>query len=252
MIAAAAALAFNLLVYGAHAVAPFRLAGAELDRRRLWALAAPLALLASFIVTVAWVARRPDEAIAWGLTDPLAGSLPARLIAVALAGLALGDLVAAAGWRRLEPAAWRVLGALGVVGALFHALGSELLRTGTGPAGGSLAALVAMVLLRLPLTLAAGELVAGGPRLWVPIAGPALVAAVWIWPSALRAALGADRLTLFAAAALLLAARFVPPSLRRAAGWAGFALAALFLARSAEVSRILGATERLPGILLVP
>jgi hypothetical protein len=252
VIAAAAALAFNLVVYGAHAVAPFRLAGAEGDRRRLWTLAAPLALVASFIVTVAWVARRPDEAIVWGLTDPLTGSLPARLIAVAWVGLALGDLVAAAGWRRLEPAAWRVLGALGVLGALFHTLGSELLRTGAGPTGGSLATLVAMVLLRLPLTLAAGELLTGGPRLWGPIAGPSLVAALWSWPAELRAALGADRITLLAAAALLLSARFVPASLRRVAGWAGFALATLFLARSAEVSRILGATERLPGILLAP
>ena len=252
MIATAAALAFNLLVYGAHAVLPFRLSRAEDERRRAWAYAAPLALVASFIVTAAGIARRPDEAIAWGLTHPLTGSLPARMIFVALVGLLLADLVVVAGWRRIEPAAWRILGALGAVAALLHALGSELLRIGTGPAGGELATLVAMVLLRLPLTLAAGELLAGAPRWWVPIAGPALVVAARLWPAPLRAALGADRLTLVVAALLLLASPFVPGKLRRIAGWAGFALAVLFLARSAEVSRILGATERLVGQLSVP
>lgn len=252
MIVTAAAIAFGLLVYGAHALVPFRLAAAADDRKRLWALTAPLALLASFIATAAVVSRRPDEAIAWGLTDPIAGSLPARLIAVALAGLLLADLVVAFGWRRLEPAAWRVLGAFGIVGALFQTLGSELLRTGTGPAGPSLGVLVAMVALRLPLALAAGELLAGGPRLWVPLAGPALLVATRLWPPALRGALGADRITLLVAAVLLLGARFVPPPLRRAAGWAGFALAVLFLARSAEVSRILGGTEQVPSFLLTP
>jgi hypothetical protein len=251
MIVAAAVMAFNLVVFGAHAVVPFRLATAGEAWRRSWALAAPLALVASFIATAAAIARRPDEAIAWGLTHPITGSQPARMIAVVLAALLVADLVAAAGWRRLEPAAWRVLGALGVLAALLHTLGSELLRIGWGP-GAAQSVLLAGVALRLPLALAAGELVAGPPRWWVPLAGPALVAATRLWPVSLRVSLADDRLTLLVAALLLVAARFVPVSLRRVAGLAGLVLAVLFLARAGEVSRILGGTERVPAMLLAP
>lgn len=247
----AAVLALNLLVFGAHAVVPFRLARAEAPRR-LWAYAAPAALFAALLATLAAVARRPDEAVAWGLTHPLTGSLPARLIAVAVAALVLGDLVVAAGWRRLEPAGWRALGALGALGVAAHGLGSELLRIGWGPAGPGLPLLFAAAALRLPLALAAGELVAGGPRLWTPLAGPALVAAARLWPAALRGGLAADRLTLAAAALLLLAAPFVPRRLRRAAGFAGLLLAVLFLARAGEVSRVLGTGERVAPELLAP
>lgn len=252
MIAAAAALAFNLAVYGAHAALPFRLAAAEPSWRRRWALAAPLTLGASLLVTAAAIARRPDEAIAWGLTHPLDGALPARMIAVVLAALLVADLVVAAGWRRLEPAAWRVLGLLGLAAAFLHALGSELLRIGLGPTRLDAAVLLAVAALRLPLALAAGELLAGAPRWWVPVAGPALFAATRLWPASLRQALADDQWTLVVAALLLVGARFVPPSLRRIAGLAGWTLAVLFLARAAEVSRILGVVERVPAALLVP
>jgi hypothetical protein len=251
--AGALALALNLVVLGAHAVLPFRLSGdGDPRRRRLWALAAPAALLGVCLATALRIAARPDDAIAWGLTHPLAGSLPARLIAVALAALVVADLVLAAGWRRLEPAGWRVVGALGALAVLAHALGAELLRIGWGPAPSSLAALVAAAALRAPLALAAGELVVGAPRLWTTLAGPALVAAARLWPAELRAPLAGDRPTLAAAAVLLVAARFVPLALRRVAGAAGLALAVLFLVRAAEVSRILGGVERVPGWLGVP
>lgn len=250
--ATALVLALNLAVFGSHAVAPWRLAGADSPRRRLWALAAPAALLGACVATIARVAWRPDDAIAWGLTHPWEGSLAARWIAVSLAALILADLVVAVGWKRLEPAGWRVLGALGALGAIAHALGSELLRIGWGPAPAATWPLLAAAALRVPLALAAGELVAGTPRLWTPLAGPALVAAARLWPAELRAALALDRLTLAAAAVLLLASRFLPLRQRRAAGAAGLLLAILFLSRAAEVSGILGGTESIPGWLGSP
>jgi hypothetical protein len=113
--------------------------------------------------------------------------------------------------------------------------------------------MLAATALRLPLALAAGELVAGGPRRWAPAAGVALPAAVLLlWPGAMVAALGADRLTLYAAAACLVAARWLPARLRRLALAAGLVLAALFLARAGAVSHGLGTVERVPGPPLEP
>jgi hypothetical protein len=245
-LAAPLALALNLLVFGAHALAPFRLARADEPARRLWALAALPALLAAFLATAALVALHPDDALAWGLVDPLGGSLAARLLAVLLAALALCDLLVAIGWRRLEPEAWRLAGAFGVAGVLAHAVGSELLRTGWGPAPASGALFFAAVLLRMPLALAGGELVTGPPRVWCPAAGPALLLAAALWPDALRAELGWEFSVLVAAALVLVLARFVPPRFRRAFGAFGFALAVLFLARAAELARALGVHDALP------
>jgi len=245
-------LAFNLAVFGAHAMLPFHLARAEPERRRRWALAAPVALVAAILGTMALVARRPDDAIAWGLTHPWSGSLPARLIAVVLAALVVSDLVLAVGWRRLEPAGWRLAGALGTLGVLAHAMGSELLRIGWGPSPGTAAVLLATIAFRAPLALAAGELIAGTPRWWVPISGPALILATRLWPGPLRAALADDRITLASAAFLLVIARFAPQAMRRIAAIAGLALAVLFLTRAGEVSRVLGGSLTVPGSLIEP
>jgi hypothetical protein len=245
-------LAWNLAVFGAHALVPFRLASAEPEARRRWALLAPVALLSSVVVSVALLARSPDEGAAWGLGGPLGDSPLARVVALAVGALFAADVVVAIGWRRLEPIAWRVAGALGVVGAAAHAFGSELVRAGWGPAPGGLAALLALVVLRLPLAAVPVELALGRPRRFAPVAGPALALAVLLWPAAARAAMGRDLVTLAAAVLLLAAARWLPERLDRAAGWAGFALAVLFLARAAEVSRILGARESVPEILLRP
>jgi len=116
----------------------------------------------------------------------------------------------------------------------------------------SLAALLTAAALRLPLTLAGGELIAGSPRVWVPVAGPALWLATRLWTPAMWHGLGGARWTLVAAALLLLLSRFAPPSLRRPCGIVGLALAAVALARSAEVARILGGHETIPDVLINP
>jgi hypothetical protein len=245
-------LALNLAVFGAHAVVPFRIAAGTVDRRRAWALAAPVTLLTSVLLSVAFVARSPDEAAAWGLPRPLLGSPLVSVLALSTGALLLADLVTAVGWRRFDPASWRALGALGGVGAASHAFGSELLRAGWGPVSEDLVLLLLVVALRLPLALAAGELVAGRPRLWSPLAAPAIVGTYLAWPSTLRAALAGGRVTLAAAATLLLISVVLPERMRRWVAVGGVALAVLFLARSAEVSRILASGEVLPDLLVAP
>ena len=247
----AVVLAFNLLVFGAHVRFPFRLAGGPSEgSRRAWALAAPPALLASLALTGAALARQPDAALAWGMTGPLAASTPARLIALVMLALLLADLVVAAGWRRLEPAGWRILGSLGLLGAMAHAFGAELLRVGWGPVTG-LAVLLAAAALRLPLALASAELAAGPPGRSALAAGPALALAFLLWPEALRRSLRPDLPTLAAAVVLLVVARWTPIRLRRATAVAGLLLGIFFLARAADLSASLGQRETLPAGLLI-
>jgi hypothetical protein len=247
----AAVLALNLLVWGCHAYLPWRLAAGEDRLRRAWAAAALPALGLSAIATFAVLRAGPDPAVVWGLTGFASGSPAARWIAVATAALALSDLVLFLGGARLGAREWRLAGVFGVLGLASQTWGSELLRIGWGPVPGPFGLLLG-TLLRLPLALAAAELVAGGPRRWTTAAGPALAAAWLFWPGALRRAMALDLLTLAAALALLLAARHVPASLRRATGAAGLALAVLFLARSAVVSAILGGGDVLPIEFLAP
>lgn len=243
--------AFNLAVFGAHAFLPFWLAGGEERARRLWATLAPILLVAACVVTAWEIGRRPDEAIAWGLTHPIHGSMAARLIAVALAAVALSDLLVLFTWKRLEPAAWRFHGALGVLTLLAQSLGAELLRIGWGPWTGT-AAILAAAALRAPLALAATEVAVGAPRFWSAIAGPSLLVLALLWPSMLRRALAGDLVTLGAATLLLVAASFVPASLRRTAAISGILLALLFLASAAEKSRTLGGREQMHEYELEP
>lgn len=244
-------LILNLVVFGAHARLPFLLASASEGSRRAWALVAPPALLASLVATAATIFRRPDEAIAWGMTGPFARSMPARLLALTVLALLLADLVVALGWRRLERDGWRILGLLGALGCMAHALGADLMRIGWGPVG-SLTVLLLGAALRLPLALAGAELLTGPPRRFTLVAGPALALAFATWPGALRHGLRADLPTLAAAVLLLTAARFTPPRLRRAAAIAGFLLAVLFLGRAGQQSSSLGQREILPASLLTP
>jgi hypothetical protein len=245
------AAGFVLAVFGAHALYPFRLAGGEEPARRAWALAAPALLLAAVTLCVWSLGRRPDEAVAWGLTHPLRGSMPAQLVALALAAALVSDLVVVFAWARLEPLAWRLHGALGALALLAQTLAAELVRIGWGPWRGT-AAILAAAALRAPLALAAAELAVGPPRWCTTAAGPALAALALLFPAALRQALASELATLGAAAALLAAARFLPASLRRPAGAAGVLLALLFLARSADLSRVLGSGDELHEFELAP
>lgn len=235
-------LLVNLAVWGAHALMPFRLAGAGEGARGLWARVALAAAGLSLLATATALARDPDPAAAWRLHEPFGASRLALAIGLGLLGATLADLVGALGWRSFEPAAWRAWGALGSLGLAAATFGSELVRIGAGPVPGD-GALAAATLLRLPLALAAAEALAGPPRWATPLAGAALPLAVLAWPEALRAVLGADRLTLAAAAALLLSARFLRERPGRFAAVAGIVLAALFLARAGDLSQALGSVE---------
>ena len=247
----AALLTLNLLVWGAHALLPWRLAHAAAPRRRLWPALALPALGLALAATALGLRLDPDPAVAWGLSGFTDGTPAARVLVILALATALADAVLLVGGERVEARGWWLAGALGVAGLAGATFGSELLRIGWGPVPGPVA-LYAAAALRLPLALAAAELALGAPRRWTGLAGPALLGAWLLWPSALRHALGVDLLTLLAAAALLAAAPFVPARWRRAAGVAGLLLAALFLTRAGAVSAILGGADQLPVELLRP
>ena len=247
MLLAAAVLALNLVVWGAHARLPaFAAAGDERIARSWRTLALPLLGL-SLAATLAAVRIQPDAALSWGMTGPESTHL--RLLALTLGSVAVADLLALLAGPRLGAREWRLVGLFGLLGLIAWTLASELLRIGAGPVPPRPAFWLA-ALLRLPLGLAAGELVVGRPRLATLLAGPALAGAWLAWPAVLRAALGPDRLTLGAAVILLVGSRFLPGTLGRWAGASGLALAVLLLARSGWVSGQLGLGQRLPAELL--
>jgi hypothetical protein len=246
-----ATVALGLFVFGTHVVAPLRIASGAPRIGAIWPRAALPALGAAVILSILAVRLAPDAAIAWGVTGGGPGALAIRLSAIALVALVAVDLLALSVTERLGPREWRLAAAFGALALLLQTFLAELLRIGWGPVPGY-GPLIAAALLRLPLALAAGELVCGRPRWATTIAGPALAAAVVIWPRSLVAALGADLLTLVAAVILLAAARFLPGRWARIAGFAGVALGAIFLARSAVASATLGTGELLPYELLAP
>jgi hypothetical protein len=243
----AAVLALNLVVFGAHARLPAFAARGDRRLARSWRALALPSLGLSIAATLAAVRIQPDAALAWGLTGP--DSLRLRLLALALLAVAIADLVGLIGGERLGAREWRMLAVFGLIGLVAWTLASELLRIGAGPVP-SRAAYWSGALLRVPLGLAAGELVAGRPRFATLVAGPALLGAWWAWPAVLRAALRPDLLTLGAAVVLLAGCRFVPGALARWAGWAGLALAVLLLARSGWASASMGLGEQLPAEML--
>jgi hypothetical protein len=246
-----AAVAVGLAVFGTHVVAPLRLAVGAPRLAAVWPRAALPALGLALVVAVLAVRLVPDAAVAWGMTGGGPGALVVRLFAITIAALVAVDLLALAGSDRLGPREWRLAAAIGALALLLQTVVAELLRIGWGPVP-DYGPLAAAALLRLPLALAAGELVCGRPRWATTLAGPSLAAAVFFWPRPLLAALGGDLLTLAAAVALLVAARFLPGRLARFAGFAGVGLGAILLARSAVVSATLGTGDQLPYELLEP
>lgn len=251
MILELATVAVGLVVFGAHVVAPLRIAAGAPRIGAIWPRAALPALGAAVALSIFGVRLAPDAAIAWGMTGGGPGALAIRLLAVALVALVAVDLLSLLGTDRFGAREWRLAAAFGALALLLQTFVADLLRIGWGPVPGY-RPLIAAALLRLPLALAAGELACGRPRWATTIAGPALAAAVVLWPRPLVAALGADLLTLVAAVILLMAARFLPGRWARIAGFAGVALGAIFLARSAVASATLGTGDQLPYELLAP
>ena len=240
-------LGWLLLAWGAQAVVPWRLAASRADltperrqRVRPWAVALLPLLAAGALAAFAYANRHPDAALAQGLY-PLSASRLGLLLAVLLAALALVDLVAAGAGRGFEPAAWRLAAGFGLTFLLAASLAGELLRIGEGPES-DLIPLLVLAGLRLLLALAAAETLAPGRPLLAPFAGIALPLYVLLLPARLARALwgGPAAFTLLAAAVLLLAARWLPASLRRLALGAATLLAGLLLAQAALLSQRLG------------
>lgn len=255
----ALALAFQLLVLGLHVVLPWRFAGlpgeppaglpaGAPDRKRLWALVATPLLLAAGVAALVSVDARLDAALAWGLSWP-PRSIPALAVVCTGVAVALSDLLLVAGFRKLEPAGWRLAAGLGLMLLAAASFAGELLRLGRGPAVG-LAGLLLAALARLPLALAAGEAASGPVRWLATLAGALLPLSLLGLAAPLRAAVGADLLTLGSATLLLVAARFLPLSLRRPAVFAGVLLAALFLDRTADLSFALEPASTIPDLFL--
>ncbi|MEO7795832.1 MAG: hypothetical protein ABIV06_13770 [Thermoanaerobaculia bacterium] len=270
----ALALFLQLVVLGLHVLVPWRLARAaraalhaipanptlpampapgsggpdSADSRRIWALVATPLLLAAALAALYTIGLRLDAALAWGIRWPPA-SIPAFAILLSGLTVGLGDLLLFAGYRKLEPAGWRVCSLLGAILLLAASLAGELLRLGRGP-GATIAAILAAALCRVPLALAAGEASSGPVRWLAPLAGAALPCSLFAFSTALRATLGADLLTLGAASFLLLAARLLPLSLRRPAALAGVLLAAFFLDRTSDLQAAFEPRATIPDILL--
>jgi hypothetical protein len=232
--------------WGAPAVAPWRLAGAPRELRRAWAWTAPTLLLAAAVGAFGLLAARPDQAVGAGLA-PLGASLPGRLLLPLVPALFAATLVAAFAWERLEGIGWRILAALGVAALGTVAWAWERLGEPGEPwPGGEPApagppwAFVLRVGCRAALALGAGELLAPGRAVCAPLAGLALPLYFLLLPGAVRLPLwqhgGAP--TLAAATLVLLAARWLPASLRRPALAAGALLAAAFLVEADRVEQL--------------
>ena len=255
-------LALQWVILGMHVLVPWRLArlaattppspspplpGAA-DRRQLWALVATPLLLAASLAALYTVGARLDAALAWRLAWP-PRSLPALALVVAGAAVGLADLVLLAGFRKLEPAGWRIAAGLASALLLVASIDGELLRLGRGPAAG-LAGLGVAAFCRIALALAAGEACSGPVRGFATLAGAVLPFTLLAFSSSVRASLGPDLLTLGAATLLLLSARFLPPSLRRPAALAGVLLAAVFLDRTGDLSAALEPGSTSPDLVL--
>jgi len=249
-----AILLFVLLVaWGAQATVPWRLAAsgagaaaaaggaadAGWSRRRLWRAARLPLALAGLVVAYVLAIRNPDAAIAAGLV-PLMASIPGRVLVVLVPALVVAALLAGLGGERLGAAGERLAAALGFAACAAAAWAGELLRTGEGPENSELRFLL-LIACRLALMLAGGELVLFARPRWAAAGGVALLLYLPLLPAELRRALWSQglQLTCAAAALLLLAARWLPRSLRLPAHATGLLLAAVVLSQAGHTSQAL-------------
>jgi hypothetical protein len=241
MIADALLLGLLLLAWGAQAVLPWRLADLGAERRRAGALALLPLLAIGLLAALLYLRHHLPAAVSQKLF-PLAGSRPGRALAVLLPAMAAADLLLALGWRRLETAGWRIAGGFGLLFLLAVTWAAELVRTGEGPAS-SPTVLLLLVILRGLVALGAAEALAPGRPLLAVAAGPGLLLYGLLLPAQLAQALGARGhwLTLASAALLLLAARWLPSSLRRVVLLGATLLAGLYCSQAVTLSERLGA-----------
>lgn len=212
-------------------LAPARLAGLGL---LLWST---LALLLPLSLSI-----DPDPAVAQGLAPPWTGNR-SLLAGVFLWGTVLaGNLILLHAGHGLGAVGLRLLAAIGGLALLLGLHGLEALRVGAGPPTATVER-VGIVLLGVPVCLAAAELFLPGRPVWSPAAALALPAAALLFPPELGPSLGLDRVTLLAAACLLALARFVPQRFRRPSLALGLGLGSLWVDRAGAASQRLG--ERL-------
>ncbi|HEX2643376.1 MAG TPA: hypothetical protein VHU81_10310 [Thermoanaerobaculia bacterium] len=232
-------LAVLLVAWGAQVALPARIPGVEPERRRLWALAVPILLLAGSAAALLYVRLHPDETLAASLF-PLKSSTPGRLLAVLFPSLLGASIVTCLGWRKMESSGWRILAGLGLGFLAVAALALELLRAGESQVG-PLPVLLTAALCRVLIAAGSGELVSPGRPLLAVLAGLGLAAYWLVLPSGVVGVLrqSGHLFTSGAAVVLFLAARWVPPRLRRPALAGAVLLTGLFLATAAEISQAL-------------
>lgn len=248
----ALALFVAFLAGGAHAWVPVRLAvsGSGSERAR-WARSALPFVLTLALVTLVRARLHPGPFLGAGLL-PLGPSPVTTAALVGLGTLILVDLFVALFHAKLEPAGWRVLGAVGGLALVAWSAFEEAARIGSGPAI-SLADYLTATALRSALALAAGLLVFSRPSpaiaRFAGVAAAIATAGLWLLtPTIVRSTLaaGGDPLTLAAGGVLVATSPFVPERFRRLAAVLGFVLLALFLARAGAASDQIGLAGRVP------
>ena len=223
----------GLVTLGGHALVPAWLARAA-DRRRAWALAALPLALATGVLELRRLAARPDELLA---AAPITAPIALRVAGITWLALLLADTLLVFGWRRLEPAGWRVLAGFGWVALVVGSGLEEISRVGRDPSVTIVGLLIATGCRTLVGWAAGAALLPRRP--WSSLIGAlALVAHALFLPAPIAAALLARGwwTTLAAAGLALGSAPWVPLRLRRPAAIAGVLLAALWFAGVAIVA----------------
>jgi hypothetical protein len=230
---------------GAPATVPWRLAARPTDdpARRphagiVWLLAGLLPL--GLVSILALLAQVPDQAVDAGLL-PISHTLPGRLLALLFPLVLAAVIVLALGAERVDPLAWRLAAVLGILLAGAAAWFLERLRAAAGTPASGWPWLV-LIACRWIWVITAGEVVAPGRTRWAPWAALALAPWVICLPEPVRGSVWPlTSLTVGAAAVALLAARWVPPSLRRPVLAVGVLLLAALWVEAARISASFGA-----------